>query len=217
MAIVTWPLSSGEARGRVGDLIYNTWRGRSYVKAYTLPQILFSDAQIAARAITTLCTTRWHAITDAQRNAWEAYAVGHPLPSWTGTPKRLTGYNWFIKLNWFCQARLAAINDDPPHVHHALLFDTLSFAWNGLDLIMDWFPQTPSFPSEWNADIWVEGPRARPWRPSIKRAYWYATSDENLGTANFTPYDYGCWTAHIRLVHASGQAMPFTHYSFEAT
>ncbi len=93
MAVVTWPLSSGEARGRVGGLIYNTWRGRSYVKAHAHYQTGLSPLQQTNQALAAIATAAWQSFTDQRRSAWADFANRHNTPDWTGNTRRLTGYN----------------------------------------------------------------------------------------------------------------------------
>ncbi|GAH96250.1 unnamed protein product, partial [marine sediment metagenome] len=93
---------------------YNTWRGISTVKARTGPTKQNEDAQIALRALTALATAAWQALTDAQRSLWNHYADTHPDPDWTGNPQRLTGYNWFIRINVRRQLIDQGIEAAPP-------------------------------------------------------------------------------------------------------
>lgn len=217
MAVVTWPLSSGEARGRVGGLIYNTWRGRSYVKAYTLPATLFSPAQVDARANTTACTVQWHAISDQQRDAWTHFADTHLLPNWTGQPLRISGYNWFIRLNWYPSFYWGTIWDDPPAEPASQIFTGLTVYYVAPDLFIEWTPQTTGPPYPWIIEYWLEGPYAHPRKPSIKRAVRtdgypdpYASMTNSLLTAGF-------YNVHVRAISDHGFRMPFTPFSVEVT
>jgi hypothetical protein len=47
----------------------------------------------------TLVSKLWKTITDGQRSAWSDWATAHPVSDWTGSPKRLTGMNWFTRCN----------------------------------------------------------------------------------------------------------------------
>jgi len=98
MAKLTGPLHSSEARGRVGGLMYNTWRGLHYVKSQTAPAQPRSQAQLAIRAICVAMARVWGTKTAASRTDWNSYAAVHPETDGMGSPKRLSGMNWFVRL-----------------------------------------------------------------------------------------------------------------------
>ncbi len=116
MAKVVGPLHSSEARGSVGSLTYNTWRGISIVKARAGPATQYSDAQVALRANTALATDDWQNLSDAHRQEWEQYALQHPDIDWTGNPQRLTGYNWFIRATVRAFLVGAGMRPSPPDI-----------------------------------------------------------------------------------------------------
>ena len=99
MAKVTNPLMSSEARGRVGGIVYNTWRGARTVKVKTAPAQPRTPRQLLMRAYCTTIARRWAVLTSLQRDGWVAYAAAHPSTDWTNSAKRLTGINWFVKLS----------------------------------------------------------------------------------------------------------------------
>ena len=96
MAKCLGPLHSSEARGKVGGLVINSWRGFSTVKAKHAPAQPRSAAQLAARAILVQASRQWQ--TSADQASWNAYATTHTMTDWTNSPKRLTGANWFTML-----------------------------------------------------------------------------------------------------------------------
>lgn len=93
------PLLSMEARGGIGGLVYNTWRGINYVKTNTSPTGQGTAKRLAAQALLALVSKLWELLTAPQRTGWTDYGTAHPVPDWTGSPKRLTGMNWFVKCN----------------------------------------------------------------------------------------------------------------------
>jgi hypothetical protein len=99
MAKVIGPLNSTEARGGLGALIYNTWRGIATVKRFTSPAQPRTTRQLAVRGYLTTLSRDWAGLTQVQRDGWNAYAAAHPVSDWTGNPKRITGENMFIKCN----------------------------------------------------------------------------------------------------------------------
>ncbi len=97
MAKVVQPLMSLEARGKMGGLIFNVWRGICTVKAFRSPVQPNSTAQLDMRKTMTDATRAWAALTAAQRLGWNNYAVDHLESDWTGASKRLTGQNWYVR------------------------------------------------------------------------------------------------------------------------
>ena len=101
MAKVTDPLRSTEARGKVGGTQYNTWRGLRTTRTNVGPGGYNNAPQTAVRTITKGNTAQWKLLTDAQRARWNHYALTHPQSDWTGHPLRLSGYNWYIRCNYW--------------------------------------------------------------------------------------------------------------------
>lgn len=217
MAVVTWPLSSGEARGRVGGLIYNTWRGRSYVKSYKLPKTEFSDPQIDARGITANLTARWQAISDQKRATWAQFAADHPLPSWTGSPKRLSGYNWYVKTNWHLFFDQTTTIDDPPKDIPFYMFRNTSALFQFGILVVSWDPQSiyPDFSQYIIARL--EGPHSPAITPSIKRAGRFLQTYEFVGWTALSIPTPGFYTAHFRWTSDRGGDMPPQHFTLDCT
>lgn len=99
MAKVVAPLMSQEVRGKMGGLIFNTYRGIATVKSFRSPTQPNTVSQVNARARLSDASRAWASLTAEQRAAWEVYAESHPEPDWTGKPKRLTGSNMHARLN----------------------------------------------------------------------------------------------------------------------
>lgn len=117
MAKVTQPLMSLGARGKMGALIFNQWRGFNTVKAYTAPVQPGSAEQLAMRALIGDAVAAWTALSSANRQSWIDFAPLHLESDWTGSQKRLTGQNWFVRgycFNTLCGvAPLDAAPSDP--------------------------------------------------------------------------------------------------------
>lgn len=114
MAKVLNPLNSSEARGRVGGLVYNTWRGIRTVKTHTDPAHQDDPKRQAHKNVVQAAGLRWQTLTDLQRAAWHHYANEHPDLDWTGRPLRLAGFHWYVRI----QVRMIDAGwdyiDDPP-------------------------------------------------------------------------------------------------------
>lgn len=99
MAKIVAPLMSQEVRGKMGGIVFNTYRGIATAKSFRSPTQPNTVGQVNARARLSDASRAWASLTVAQRAAWEVYAESHPEPDWTGKPKRLTGANMHARLN----------------------------------------------------------------------------------------------------------------------
>jgi len=109
VAKVISPLHSAEARGKVEGLIFNTWRGFNTVKTFKSPAQPRTSIQLSRRANCVQMARAWGELTDIQRGGWNDYAVNHPDIDWTGSPKRLSGFNWYIR----CNTRILIFTETP--------------------------------------------------------------------------------------------------------
>ena len=215
MAIVTWPLSSAEARGRVGDLIYNTWRGRSYVKSFALHQSEFSTAQIAARAVSALVTAAWQALDDEHRSQWDAFAESHLISSWTGSPKRISAYNWFMRLGWNANFFFDGPNVSPPVQLPSYVISNCSVSWSYPELTVFWTPQTVEPSEEWILSFLLEGPYLHQRKQSIKRAVFFDAGQEYQGFWPLTIPSPGWWGVHVNAIGHCGVKIPQANFMVE--
>ena len=88
MAKVTGPLFSMSASGALGDaIVFSTWKGKEYVRAYQIPSNPKTVKQVNLRNAFTMTIAYWHAQTDPQKLIWKAFAEG------TGK----SGFNQFVE------------------------------------------------------------------------------------------------------------------------
>jgi hypothetical protein len=132
------PLFSQEARGGMGGLVFNTWRGINTVKTNTSPTGQGTAKRLAAQALMAVVSKEWQGLLDADRAAWNQYAIDHPVTDWTGAPKRLTGMNWYIKCNLQLHILGAASVDTPPIVAAPDPVSAFTLAQTGDDLTCTW-------------------------------------------------------------------------------
>ena len=215
MAIVTWPLSSAEARGRVGGLIYNTWRGRSYVKSYALHQSEFTPAQINVRATAAIVTAAWQALDIPHRSQWETFSRIHLMPSWTGTPKRISAYNWFMILIWNAAAYSGGPFYAPPTALPNYLIEMPSAEYVAPNIIITWTVQPNDPINSWLVQLFVEGPYPHRRTPSVKRAHFYDITIQDNGIMPFVPPASGWYGLHINAVPTCGIKLPQTNFMIE--
>ena len=152
------PLLSIEARGGIGGLVFNTWRGINYVKTNTSPTGQGTPKRLVAQGIVFITSKLWQTATDPNRIAWNEYAVDHPVTDWTGSPKRLTGMNWFMKLN--CQLKRLSISAvlTPPVVVAPNPVAGMTLTKDGSDIKIGW---TSPLTGTVRLDIWTTGPHSK--------------------------------------------------------
>lgn len=199
MAKVTDPLRSSEARGKVGGVIYNSWRGISYVKRFTAPVQPMSEKQMHVRVTMQEANNAWrNDLNAAGRALWDAYAQTHLLLDWTGQPKRISGQNWFIRC--FVQQRLIPVavtetvpSENPPDgvVNLTLTNEPTSFDF-------DW---TPTAGTDITLNLWADGPLSpgRQGTFSRARSILYTPGEAGSSTSGTLGVgDYAVWVRMIR-------------------
>ena len=76
------PFFARKARGRFGkDLVYSSWRGIPYVKVFYPPAQKDSPRQREVQSSFRQLTRVWAELSEAQREAWRAYAARQKVPN----------------------------------------------------------------------------------------------------------------------------------------
>jgi len=195
MAKLIGPLHSTEARGRVQGLIYNTWRGISYAKAFCGPAQPRSERQILIRSLSTQLARAWQAIDQADRDTWNDYAVSHQETDWTGNPKRISGFNWFVR----CNVRLALLSvaqvDTAPIAAAPDPVGGMGLTPAATQITVVW--TSPSDP-DIKVQIWLDGPRSAGAISSLPRIRWYSDTGSDVATKVVSGLAAGTWTVWVR-------------------
>ena len=154
MAKVTQPLGSGEARGKVGNLIYNTWRGIRTVRTCTPPDHEDDPKRVAHKLIVQAAAQRWRDLTGAERAAWTAYADVHLDLDWTGSPKRLAGYHWYVRVQTKRKDLDQDYLDTPPTSEITCNLGNLSLSAFYGDIYLNWQKIGTYDPDTTMVDVW---------------------------------------------------------------
>jgi hypothetical protein len=204
LAKVINPLNSSEARGRIGGLIYNTWRGIRTVRTYTPPAHESDPLRQAHKNIVQAAGQRWSTISFQQRAAWAHFANAHPDIDWTGTPKRIAGYHWYVRI----QTRLidsgGTYIDDPPTDFVDRSLDGPFAYYYASNINLTWMYE-PAHP-HWSAyyDTWIAGPFTAGKTPSIKDAKRVVIIPTHSTPYVLGPFSTGWWTVFMRPMLPSG-------------
>jgi len=103
------------ASGSIRGCTYSRNRYGAYIRGRVIPVNPGSTQQNVIRAALATLVARWTSIlTQAQRNAWDSWALNTPQVDALGQPIILTGQNAFIKMNTpRIQSGFAIINAAP--------------------------------------------------------------------------------------------------------
>jgi len=205
MAKVSGPLHASEARGKVGGLVYNSWRGFATVKAKHAPAQPQSSKQLLVRALCVTCARAWQAL--AAQADWNYYSTIHTLVDWTNTPKRLSGANWYTMLSTRLLKRGLPVQLEPPTVPAPDALTSLTALDAGDHIEVDWLPLLATGQ---NVEIWIDGPHSPGRAGSIPNSRYNMDGDGTVGAANTGPNPVGRYTIYARVLSTDdGQVSQF--------
>jgi hypothetical protein len=167
-------------------------------------------------------------LTGAQRLAWNDFAVSHPDLDWTGNLKRISGFNWYIRIN--VSLHLAQLDlgeyipgwwigprDDPP-----TNFDFIQFTLDakeyspGIGLHIDWImPWMPSY--TWMVELYVTSPLSAGRNPTIKQADRKIATQYDNNFVDFYVDQPGRYTCFLRLLNVHGMVDSWVRCSIDVT
>lgn len=196
---------SAEVRGKVGGLVFNSWRGFCTVKAKHAPAQPRTIKQLAIRATAILCSRAWALLATCAD--WNAYAQTHTLSDWTNSPKRLTGHNWFVMLT----TRLLRLGlpqvDTPPAVAAPDPITAFTAVGGAGSITVDW--TDPSAHTD-SVEIWLNGPHSAGRLGSIIRALYNCSPWGDEGGLSISSLQAGVYSVYARVVsRTNGLASPF--------
>lgn len=198
MVKVKNPLMSAEARGGLGGLVYQTWRGINYVKTNTSPTGQGTAKRLAAQAQLITYSKIWQTIGDTLRAAWNQYAIDHPVTDWSSKAKRITGMNWFMLCN-VTNARMGADPVTAPPIESQPNPPTgLTLSKNLSDLVVDW---SGPLDAVTRIEFWSAGPQSKGRAIKIQQAKYVASEQSNSASAKtlYTDAAGGRYTVFARV------------------
>jgi hypothetical protein len=211
MAKVTQPLGSSEARGSVGGLTYNTWRGIGTVKTRSGPATQGTAKQLAAIALIEDANAAWIASSQSDRDLWNRWAAEQRFPDWTGNDKRISGANWFVKC--YCnQSRTfgatSLVLPISPIVH---FLSNMHFVHPIGELHVIWdYDGSPS-DSVYHVEAWATQPPSPGRKPYLKLAQFVDAApiqDQEITLALAFPPILDVW---IRIAKSNGLVGPWSY------
>jgi hypothetical protein len=101
-------LAVSEMSGKFGGVVAAHNRGGQYFRQFRVPTDPSSERQQQYRGYMAAANVAWKALTQAQRDAWDAYAANTPWRNKLGDTIYLTGFQWFVRSEVIAKAALAA-------------------------------------------------------------------------------------------------------------
>jgi hypothetical protein len=104
---------------------------------------------------------------NAFRSDWNDYASTHTETDWTNTPKRLTGANWFVRLNTRLALFTADLVEHPPSIPAPDPVAGLTLEGSSGAIMVNWTSPTSALPL---VELWLNGPTSGGSIPNMVRA-----------------------------------------------
>jgi hypothetical protein len=103
-----------QGSGSIGGVTAARNRGGNYFRSRVSPVNPQTGAQEVVRRNLAAATTSWRTLSESQRGAWNAAADAITVPNRLGQQVRLTGQQWYVRLNSFRFLVGGAEINDPP-------------------------------------------------------------------------------------------------------
>lgn len=85
--------------GRIAGTVFARNKGGAYGRNWSKPTNPNTQAQLDARDRLTQMSNEWRALTQAQQDAWAAWALTHPILDRLGAAIVLSGHGAYVKVN----------------------------------------------------------------------------------------------------------------------
>lgn len=99
MALLKYGSLVAAASGTVGGTVFAHNRGGAYARTWAKPHVVTSEAAEQAKAILSVTSRLWGALSDAERKAWATYCVEVPSINRLGDSRTLSGHQAFNQVN----------------------------------------------------------------------------------------------------------------------
>lgn len=218
MAKVINPFLSTQARGSFSGMTASIGVGGPTMRRKPLPVRRVRSTQTRSRSILGWLSREWGDLTDAQRNAWKAYAVDHPSINKLGEPFIMSGINAYTSLNTVAirlggntkYKTLPPSIDPPASINN---FAASTGATNPGEIDLAWSHVGAGIATDYN-EIWLTGPFQSEGRVEVaEKIVYQAEVDGDVLVATIADLLEGFWywTA-VRYTDVTGQKTNF-HYS----
>jgi hypothetical protein len=185
---------AAETRGKVGGLVFNSWRGVGTLKIKHAPAQPRTNLQLAVRAIMIMLARKWQSLSN--QADWNQYATDHPFSDWTNSPKRLTGMNWYCMLGLRLSRLGIPIVATPPEVVAPDPVTGLTAVGAAGSVTVDW--STPSAHTD-SVEIWLHGPHSAGRLGSLVKAKYNCSPWGDEGGLSISGLQAGVYDVYVRV------------------
>jgi len=99
MALIKFGMVVTDARGKLGGQVFSKNKGGAYVRTKVTPVNAQTAAQTSSRQLLSQFSSAWKALTQAQRDSWNAAAPNFPGTNVFGDAVVKSGKNLYTRLN----------------------------------------------------------------------------------------------------------------------
>jgi hypothetical protein len=145
MAKLLRPFRSEKAAGVAGDTTYQRYRGQTLAKVRRGPTVTNSAAQLVIQTLLREAQQAWKTLTDAQRDAWRAFAPLHAPTDRDFGSKGWSGINAYCTCRVQMQRYARDPLTDPPDIDAPTEIVGLAATedFEGIKLISDGYTNKP--------------------------------------------------------------------------
>ena len=98
-ALVKYGEFVADIRGKINGTVHSRNKAGAYMRNLVIPTNPQTPAQQAARNLLSSFSQGWRALTQAERDSWDAAAVNFPSSNVFGDPRTLSGNSLYIQIN----------------------------------------------------------------------------------------------------------------------
>ena len=128
MALIKLGGLAQDVRGSQNGLTFSRNTAGAYVRAKSSPVQPQTQRQLQQRAIFTQVSQAWGSLTGAQRTAWNAWALTHPVTNVFGDAITINGNSAFTQINANLLTSGEALQTSPPAAPSAPVATPLTLA-----------------------------------------------------------------------------------------
>jgi hypothetical protein len=157
-----------------------------------------SDAQDAARTISSYLAQKWKVLTADRRQAWRDMAALYNQSDWTGGKVRLHGQAAYVKANWLRVACGEGEFDDPRGSTEYRTMVPFTLVYDRPDVTIEWDYTFYPFTTGLWIQVSTQGPISVGRAPDIHWAKHYLFEFFASGGATLVAPASGLWNMWIR-------------------
>ena len=217
------PLHSEAASGKISQQVHYRRGSSNIARRLVSPPFKQTQARLTHQSMVAACNAGWEALSQSDRNAWNALGAQVVLTNSLRLPYQRSGHNWYVSCN-IRRLRLGlGINDWAPKYFvppgpYAIDIDVItegSLHWSYIGPI----DTSDQFISE----VRISGPLPPGQKPTLDKAHWLTFRYYNLPVDTLTALAPGAYGVHVRpldsytglvgnWIHASTVISPAEYY-----